>query len=182
MAKLHVVTGPMFSGKTEFLLQRIKRAKYANQQIQIFVPAADTRNGIGKIVSHAGTHLDGPATAISSSVDFSKRIRQGTNLIILDEVQFISDGEILYKELELILDRDNLDIYAAGLDRDFANRPFGVIPLLMALANKVVKLTAICVVCGQDANNSYRKVSDDQVVLIGGSNLYEARCTKCFKK
>lgn len=182
MSKLTVITGPMFSGKTEYILTRIKRAKYANQTIQIFVPTLDTRNGIGKVISHAGNHLNDLITSIATPADFSKRIRPSTNLLILDEVQFFEDINTLYKEIEILLQRDKLQIYVAGLDRDFTGRPFGAIPYLMALADKVIKLTAICVICGDEANTSFRKVNNDSVVLIGGTNEYEARCRKCHRE
>ncbi len=173
---IEVVCGSMFSGKTEELIRRLKRVRIANLKVEIFKPAIDKRYDEFNIVSHDTNAI------ISTPVDSSAQILllgQGCDVIGIDEAQFFDDelpnvcDELAYRGMRVIV---------AGLDMDFTGKPFGQMPFLMAKADYVTKLHAICVVCGNIANYSYRKVADEQQVMLGTGDVYEPRCRICYNQ
>jgi thymidine kinase len=171
---IEVITGPMFSGKTEELIRRLRRAILANQKVEIFKPSIDTRNSNTKIVSHDKNSLD------SVSVDYSQEIMQksdGFSVIGIDEAQFF-DPEIVSVCNHLA--NNGTRIIIAGLDMDFMGKPFGPMPELLIIAEYVTKLNAICVECGNPAHYSHRIVNQGQQILLGEKDKYIPLCRKCF--
>jgi len=169
----------MFSGKTDELIRRLRRATIARQKVQVFKPAMDVRYAVEKVTSHAGT--DFAATPIEHSTDIYSRLEPVTTVVAIDEAQFFDD-EIIPVVDELA--RRDIRIIVAGLDTDFRGEPFGPMPWLMAKAEQVDKLQAICMVCGEPACRTQRLVNgkparyNDPVVIVGAAELYEARCRK----
>lgn len=180
---VELICGSMFSGKTEELLRRIRRAAIARKQIQVFKPLIDHRYGVERVASHTGIAWD-HVEAVECADDLLAQIRPETEVIAIDEVQFF-DWRIA-EVCEALADGGKR-VVAAGLDQDFRGEPFGPMPLLMALAENVEKLTAICVVCGAPATRTQRLIDgaparfDDPVILVGGSESYEARCRACHR-
>lgn len=174
---IEVITGSMFSGKTDELIRRLRRARIARQNVQVFKPIIDDRYAIEKVTSHAGSEFD--ATPVKCAADILPLVRPDTTVVALDEAQFF-EPEVgdLCRELA----RRGLRVIAAGLDQDFRGEPFGPMPQLMALAEHVDKLHAICAVCGGEASRTQRLIDnqpachDEPVVVVGASELYEARC------
>jgi thymidine kinase len=171
---IEVICGSMFSGKTEELIRRLKRAKIANLKTEIFKPAIDIRYDEVKIVSHDENAIQ------STPVDNSQKIlllAQGVDVIGVDEAQFFDDeianvcDELAFRGIRVIV---------AGLDMDYLAKPFGQMPYLMSKADYVTKLHAICVRCGNIANFSYRKVPNEDRVLLGEKDVYEPRCRQCY--
>lgn len=177
---VEVICGCMFSGKTEELIRRLRRAQIARQQVQVFKPLIDTRYGTERIRSHNGMDIE--AIPVSHARAILEHLRPGTTVVGIDEAQFF-DWEIADVVQELA-DR-GIRVIVAGLDMDFRGEPFGPMPLLMAQAEQVDKLHAICVVCGAPATRTQRLINgrparyDDPVILVGGSETYEARCRRC---
>lgn len=173
---IEVICGSMFSGKTEELIRRLKRAKIANKSTKIFKPKADTRYGNGHITSHDQNTIE------SIQVDNSEEIIQlakEVEVIGVDEAQFFDDR--LPKVCEQMALKGTR-IIIAGLDMDYLGNPFGPMPHLLAISEYITKLHAICVVCGNIASRSYRKVQNDSQVVIGEKDIYEPRCRVCFEK
>jgi thymidine kinase len=176
---VEVVCGSMFSGKTDELIRRLRRAAIARQKIQVFKPAIDVRYAIEKVTSHAGTDFD--AIPVENAADIRLRLEADTTVIGVDEAQFF-EPEIIPLVDELA--GRGLRVIVAGLDTDFRGEPFGPMPLLMARAEKVDKLQAICMVCGEPASRTQRLVNgkparyDEPVVIVGAAEMYEARCRK----
>jgi thymidine kinase len=174
---VEVITGSMFSGKTDELIRRLRRARIARQLIQVFKPGLDTRYGLERVTSHAGTEFE--AMPVGSAADILKRVRPDTTVVAVDEAQFL-DSEIV--EVAQALAGRGLRVIVAGLDMDFRGEPFGPMPILMAQAEHVDKLHAICMVCGDDASRTQRLIDGrpahfhDPVVVVGASEMYEARC------
>lgn len=175
--RLEVITGSMFCGKTEELLRRLRRAAIANQKIQVFKPSFDTRYGVDKVTSHAGHEFE--AFPVADIAEILDRILEDSTVVAIDEAQFF-DEDIL-TVVDTLVER-NIRVIVAGLDMDFRGEPFGQMPQLMAKAEEVDKLHAICMVCGKSATRTQRLVDgspahyDDPVVIVGASELYEARC------
>jgi thymidine kinase len=173
----------MFSGKTEELLRRIRRAEIARKKVQLFKPAIDNRYGLERVASHNGVAREG-ALIVRSAGEILTLVEADTQVVAIDEVQFF-DWAVAEVASELA-DR-GLRVLAAGLDQDFRGEPFGPMPLLMALAEQVDKLHAICVVCGASASRTQRLIDgrparyDDPIILVGGSESYEARCRSCHE-
>ncbi len=174
---IEVITGSMFSGKTDELIRRLRRAAIAKQKVQVFKPAIDVRYAVEKVTSHTGA--DFAALPVEKSADILPRLDADTTVVGIDEAQFFDDGIIaLAQELA----GRGLRVIIAGLDMDFRAEPFGPMPTLMAVAEKVDKLQAICMVCGGAASRTQRLVNgkparyDDPVVIVGAAELYEARC------
>ena len=171
---IEVICGSMFSGKTEELIRRLKRAKIANLKVEIFKPAMDTRFDEIKIVSHDDNAIH------STPIDNSQKIlllAQGADVIGIDEAQFFDD------ELPNVCDElatKGIRVIIAGLDMDYTGKPFGQMPFLMAKADYVTKLHAICVKCGNIANYSYRKIPNDDRIMLGEKDVYEPRCRICY--
>ncbi len=174
---IEVVCGSMFSGKTDELIRRLVRATIAKQKVQVFKPAIDIRYAVEKVASHTGSTFD--AMPIEKSMDILGKISADTTVVGLDEAQFF-DREII-TVAQTLSDR-GIRVIVAGLDMDFRGEPFGSMPVLMAKAEEVLKLHAICMVCGGDASRTQRLVNgkparyDEPVVIVGASELYEARC------
>jgi thymidine kinase len=174
---IEVVCGSMFSGKTDELIRRLVRATIAKQKVQVFKPAIDIRYAVEKVTSHAGSDYD--AIPVERAVEIRDRIDPDTTVVGIDEAQFF-DPEIVQIADELAA--RGVRVLVAGLDTDFRGEPFGPMPLLMSRAEHVDKLHAICMVCGDDASRTQRLVNgkparyDDPVVIVGASELYEARC------
>jgi len=173
---IEVVCGSMFSGKTEELIRRLKRAKIANLKVEIFKPQIDTRYHESQVVSHDSNSI------ISTPVSSSQNILLLSNevqVVGIDEAQFFDDG--LPDVCEQLANK-GIRVIIAGLDMDFLGRPFGPIPSLLAKAEYITKVHAICVRCGALANHSYRLVESDTKVLLGEKESYEPRCRECFVK
>jgi thymidine kinase len=174
---LEVVCGSMFSGKTDELIRRLRRATIARQKVQVFKPVIDNRYSVEKVTSHAGTAFD--AMPIDRAAEIMERLDPETTVVGIDEAQFF-DEDILKIVPELA---DNgIRVIVAGLDTDFRGEPFGCMPILMAQAERVDKLQAICMVCGEPASRTQRLVNGaparyhDPIVIVGASEMYEARC------
>ena len=171
---IEVVCGSMFSGKTEELIRRLKRARIANLNVEIFKPAIDTRYDESQVVSHDSNAIQ------SMPVDSSQNIlllAQDADVVGIDEAQFF-DAEIVSVCESLAL--KGIRVIVAGLDMDYKGKPFGPMPQLLAVADYITKLHAICVKCGSIANISYRKVTVNKQLLLGEKDLYEPRCRKCY--
>ena len=174
---IEVVCGSMFSGKTDELIRRLVRATIAKQKVQVFKPAIDVRYAVEKVTSHAGA--DYSAIPVEKAGDIRDRIDEDTTVVAIDEAQFF-DAEIVDVAQELA--GHGVRVIVAGLDMDFRGEPFGPMPVLMAKAEKVDKLHAICMACGNEASRTQRLVNgqparyDDPVVIVGASEMYEARC------
>lgn len=176
---IEVICGSMFSGKTDELIRRLVRARIARQKVQVFKPAIDVRYAAEKVTSHAGSHFD--AIPVERAADIRTRLEADTTVVGVDEAQFF-DAEIVNVAQELA--ERGVRVILAGLDMDFRGEPFGAMPILMAKAEKVDKLHAICMVCGEEASRTQRLVNgkparyNDPVVIVGASELYEARCRR----
>jgi thymidine kinase len=174
---IEVITGSMFSGKTDELIRRLRRATIARQKVQVFKPAIDNRYAVEKVTSHAGG--DFAALPIVRATEVVEKLDPETTVVAIDEAQFFN-GEVI-DVAQSLADR-GLRVIVAGLDTDFRGEPFGPMPVLMAKAEVVDKLHAICMVCGEPACRTQRLVNnkparyDDPVVIVGASELYEARC------
>jgi thymidine kinase len=169
---IEVICGPMFSGKTEELIRRVKRAQIAKQKVQIFKPAIDDRYHESDIVSHSSLTVE--AVAVADSLDIIKKVYDSTRIVAIDEVQFFDD-----KILKVVskLARRGVRVICAGLDQDYRGRPFGPMPELLAISDQVHKVQAICTVCGALATKTHRKSNENnQQVFIGEFDSYEARC------
>lgn len=171
---IEVICGSMFSGKTEELIRRLKRAKYAHQRVEIFKPVIDTRYDETKIVSHDANSI--PSTPIEHSKALL-HLTEGVNVVGIDEAQFF-DRQLPDVCQQLAL--RGLRIIVAGLDMDFRGKPFGPIPDLLAVAEYITKVHAICPHCGNLATHSYRLVTKGDTVLLGEKDLYEPRCRTCY--
>ncbi|MFN4882636.1 MAG: thymidine kinase [Bacteroidota bacterium] len=171
---IEVVCGCMFSGKTEELIRRLKRAKIANQKVAIFKPMLDTRYDEVNIVSHDENSIH--STPVKSATDIPLLVAD-TEVVGIDEAQFFDES--LPQVCEDIANR-GIRVIIAGLDMDFAAKPFGPMPLLLARAEYITKVHAICVRCGNLASYSYRLSDIDSTVLLGAKNHYEPRCRTCF--
>jgi thymidine kinase len=177
---IEVVCGSMFSGKTEELIRRVRRAQIARQKVQVFKHALDDRYAVQAITSHNGARIE--AVAVSSSAEILAKFEPGTEVVAIDEVQFLDPGitrvgqELASKGVRVIL---------TGLDTDFRGEPFGPMPHLMAVAEEVTKLAAICMVCGAPASRTQRLVDGrpahytDPVIFVAAREAYEARCRRC---
>ncbi len=174
--RIEVICGSMFSGKTEELIRRLKRAMFARQKVEIFKPAIDTRYSEDDVVSHDQNSI--PSTPIDSSA--SILLLAGDNDVVgIDEAQFLDDGLVgVCNELA----GRGVRVIVAGLDMDFKGKPFGPIPALCSVADDVQKVHAICVRCGSQAYISHRLVDSDKRVLLGETHEYEPLCRECFKR
>ncbi|SEL27355.1 thymidine kinase [Parapedobacter koreensis] len=171
---IEVICGSMFSGKTEELIRRMRRAQFAKLDVEIFKPTMDTRYHQTDIISHDSNHIP------STPVDHSSAIlllSSSTRVVGIDEAQFFDDE--LPNTCNTLANR-GIRVIIAGLDMDFKGRPFGPIPALMAIAEHVTKVHAVCMRCGAPANYSYRIAKDKQKLLLGEKESYEPRCRACF--
>ncbi|MEL6122227.1 MAG: thymidine kinase [Bacteroidota bacterium] len=172
---IEVITGCMFSGKTEELIRRVKRSTFANQHVQLFKPGRDVRYSEHEVVSHDSNALE--SILIPDAKTLPDYLDDGVDVVAIDEVQFF-DSEIIGLCEELALDGKR--VIAAGLDLDFRGVPFGPMPHLMAIAEYVTKVHAICPHCGNLATHSYRLSEEEDTVVIGEKDKYEPRCRRCY--
>ena len=173
---IEVIAGSMFSGKTEELIRRLKRAKIARLKVEIFKPAIDTRYSVAEVVSHDENSI------LSTPVENSGNIMLlsgDVDVIGIDEAQFFDNGLI---EVSVALANMGIRVIIAGLDMDFKGKPFGPIPGLMAVADHITKVHAICMRCGDVAQFSHRLSAADKLVLLGEKDEYEPLCRSCFTK
>lgn len=179
---IELICGSMFSGKTEELIRRVRRAEIARQRVQVFKPAIDDRYSASHVSSHDGMNYE--AEIIDKAAEILTRLRPDTTVIAIDEAQFL-DWTVA-DVAHLLADR-GLRVIVTGLDLDFRGEPFGPMPLIMAEAELVDKLHAICVVCGAPASRTQRLINgqpanyDDPVIMVGASEVYEARCRDCHE-
>jgi thymidine kinase len=179
---LIVVTGSMFSGKTEELIRRVRRALYVRRSVQVFKHSIDTRSGRTEIRSHNGVPHE--ATAVSTSEELIQKVDETTDVVAIEEAQFFDEGIV---EACRDLADAGYEVVAAGLDMDFRGEPFGPMPRLLAEADEVVKLRAICARCGRDASRSQRLIDAKPApvfaptILVGAEESYEARCRQCHE-
>ncbi|MDQ1301722.1 MAG: Thymidine kinase [Chloroflexota bacterium] len=179
---IELICGSMFSGKTEELIRRVRRAEIARQRIQVFKPKLDDRYSTSEVASHDGLHFE--AEVIETAREILTKLRPETTVVAVDEAQFF-DWTIA-DVVRLLADR-GLRVIITGLDLDFRGEPFGPMPLLLAEAELVDKLHAICVICGAPASRTQRLINGqpanyhDPVILVGASEVYEARCRDCHK-
>ncbi len=173
---VEVIAGSMFSGKTEELIRRLRRAKFAGLKVEIFKPAVDTRYSEDMVVSHDEKSIMSTPVENASSILL---LTSGVVVVGIDEAQFFDNSLI---EVCTMLADSGTRVIVAGLDMDFSGRPFGPMPALMATAEFVTKVHAICVRCGNLANYSYRKTKSEKVVVLGEKDIYEPLCRTCYKK
>jgi thymidine kinase len=171
---IEVICGSMFSGKTEELIRRLKRVKIANLKVEIFKPAIDVRYNEVKLVSHDENKINSTPVANSAQII---QLSGDVDVVGIDEAQFFDENITAISE-QLAL--QGIRVIVAGLDMDFTGKPFGPMPALLAIADYITKLHAICVKCGNIANFSYRKSADKGQILIGELDTYEPRCRNCF--
>ncbi len=167
---IEVITGCMFSGKTEELIRRLNRARYATQRVVVFKPSVDTRYAVGDVVSHSEQSLR--CVPVDDAGDLLLRVGDA-QVVGIDEAQFFDDQ--LVRVANRLAD-DGRRVVVAGLDQDYRGRPFDPIPQLLAVAEYVTKTLAVCMVCGSPANRSQRLVNRDSQVVLGATETYEARC------
>lgn len=181
--RVEVICGSMFSGKSEELIRRVRRAEIAKQKTQVFKPSLDDRYGIATVNSHDGRAAE--AIAIEHPQDILKYIDDTTTVVAIDEAQFFDSD--LIEVCRLLVEEKDIRVIVAGLDLDFKGEPFGPVPHLIAQAEQVDKLHAICVRCGDEASRSQRLIDgrpanyDDPVIMIGAQEAYEARCRHCHQ-
>jgi len=172
---IEVITGSMFSGKSEELIRRLRRAQIARQKVQIFKPRFDTRYGNDYIVSHSEMRIQ--SQQVETSKDLLAQVQPDTEIVGIDEGQFFDqDLPAVCNQLANMGKR----VIVAGLDQDYLGKPFEPMPQLLAIAEYITKTLAICVVCGGPANHTQRLVASKDRVLLGAQGMYEARCRHCF--
>jgi thymidine kinase len=176
MGWIEVVVGPMFSGKSEELIRRLRRAEIARQRVQIFKPAIDERYAPNEIVSHSGLGI--PSDNVTKAAEIMDKVQPRTEVIGIDEAQFLGEEVV-----DVCTKLANLGkrVIVAGLDTDYRGRPFEPMPRLLAVAEEITKLLAICVRCGNPAVHTQRMVESEELVVVGGGGMYEARCRRCFE-
>lgn len=173
---IEVVCGSMFSGKTEELMRRIKRAQYGRQKVQVFKPKIDNRYSEDHVQSHDANRI--LSIPVANAKEILERVEDNTRVVGIDEVQFFDDSVI---DVCNKLAYRGIRVICAGLDMDFRGQPFGPMPKLLAVAESVTKLQAVCVSCGMPASRSQRVVGDQSVVAVGAKEMYEARCRFCHE-
>lgn len=167
----------MFCGKTEELIRRVRRAIIAKQTVQVFKPSLDTRYGVERVTSHDGQVID--ALPVASPAEIAAALQPDTTVVAIDEIQFFE--KTIIRLVQDMAER-GIRVICAGLDTDFRGEPFGAMPELMCIAEEVMKLHAICTVCGEHASRTQRLVNgaparyDDPIILVGAQEVYEARC------
>lgn len=177
---IEVICGSMFSGKSEELIRRVRRTQFAKQYAIVFKPSIDNRYSEGDVVSHNGAKTK--AIAVTSSAEILDAVTEEIDVVAIDEVQFFDENIV---EVVQTLANSGYRVIAAGLDQDFRGLPFGKVPELMAIAEQVTKLQAVCAVCGAPASRTQRLIDDrpasfyDPIILVGASESYEPRCRHC---
>ncbi len=173
---IEVVCGSMFSGKTEELIRRMRRAQFAKQKVEIFKPVIDTRYHQTNVVSHDANSIH--STPVNAAIEILDKI-DGVQVVGIDEAQFFDDGLV---DVCNTLANRGLRVIVAGLDMDYLGKPFGPVPAIMAVAEYVTKVHAICVSCGALANHSFRKAVSEDLVLLGQTDSYEPLCRFCYNE
>ena len=173
---IEVICGPMFSGKSEELIRRLRRATIARKRVQVFKPAVDTRYSKDEIVSHGDLRMK--SEVLDDPKEMLRRIDSRTEVVGVDEANFMGPGLI---EIAGTLADSGKQVIIAGLDTDYMGRPFAPIPDLLALAESITKTLAICVRCGNPAKHTQRLVESDDLIVVGAGGMYEARCRRCFE-
>ena len=176
MGWIEVICGPMFSGKSEELIRRLRRAMIARRRVQVFKPALDSRYSEDHIVSHADTRL--PSIAINHPGEILSQIDWRTQVIGIDEANFMGPDLV---EITTQLADSGKQVLIAGLDTDYMGRPFVPIPDLLCLAESITKTLAICMRCGNLAKHTQRLVENEDLIVVGAAGMYEARCRRCFE-
>jgi len=179
---IECICGGMFSGKSEELIRRVRRAAYGKQKVQVFKPMIDNRYDVDSVVSHDGKSIE--ARPIEWSKDILNLVEEDTDVVAIDEIQFFDDSIVTV--VKILADHGKRVIFA-GLDMDFRGEPFHPVPELMAIAESVTKLNAICVICGNPASRTQRLIDGkpaaytDPVIMVGAAESYEARCRDCHE-
>ena len=173
---IEVICGPMFSGKSEELIRRLRRAKIARKRVQVFKPELDDRYSKEEIVSHGDSRLK--AEVVTSASEILSRLDWRTQVIGIDEANFMGIDVI---DVAQQLADTGKQVLIAGLDTDFMGRPFPPVPDLLALAESITKTLAICMRCGNPAKHTQRLVESEELIVVGASGMYEARCRRCFE-
>ena len=173
---IEVVCGSMFSGKTEELIRRVHRAEYARRKIQVFKPEIDNRYEEDHIVSHS--KMKTPSQIVKNAQEIHDLVKYDTEIIAIDEVQFFDDNIVTVCDK---LADNGKRVIVAGLDQDYSGKPFGPMPALLAIAEYVSKLNAICVKCGNPASRTQRLTKSKETVVVGATDIYEARCRNCHE-
>lgn len=179
---IEVITGPMYSGKSEELIRRIRRVKIAKKNVKVFKPIIDNRYSEDNLVSHSGDRIE--AIPVDHPEELFERLDQETEVVAIDEIQFFSDE--IVPICEKLADR-GIRVIVAGLDRDFRNEPFEPVPELLSRAEYIEKLHAICLQCGDPATRTQRLIDGepasytDPIILVGATENYEARCRSCHQ-
>ncbi len=174
--RIEVITGGMFSGKSEELVRRLRRALIARQKVQAFKPATDTRHEPDRLVTRDLRELE--AESVRGTVELRERLKLGVQVVAIDEAQFFDAALV---DLAMELADAGIRVIVAGLDQDFARRPFGPMPGLLAVAEYVDKMHAVCVRCGAPAHYSQRIAGGADQVQVGDTDAYEARCRRCYE-
>ncbi len=174
---IEVICGSMFSGKTEELIRRLRRAEIAKQKIQVFKPSIDNRYSEEHIVSHNNDRYS--SQVVSNAQEILASVQEDTQVVGIDEAQFFDND--LVDVCNELADKGKR-IIVAGLDSDYRGRPFEPVPQLLAVAEYITKTLAICVKCGNPANRTQRLIKDDKKIIVGTTDIYEARCRKCFEQ
>lgn len=173
---IEVICGPMFSGKSEELIRRLRRAMIARKRVQVFKPSLDARFSEDEIVSHADVRMK--SEVVLDAAEILSRIDWRTEVVGVDEANFMGAGLI---EVAGRLADSGKQVIVAGLDTDYMGRPFTPVPELLALAESITKTLAICVRCGNPAKHTQRLVNSDDLIVVGAAGMYEARCRRCFE-
>lgn len=173
---IEVVCGPMFSGKSEELIRRLRRAEIARQRVQIFKPIIDQRYASDHIVSHSDLRIH--SDCVSTAAEVQAKLEPRTEVIGIDEAQFL--GEALVELVVRLADMGKR-IVIAGLDTDYLGRPFHPMPELLAVADEITKTLAICMQCGNPAKHTQRLIANEDLIVVGAEGMYEARCRRCFE-
>lgn len=173
---IEVICGPMFSGKSEELIRRLRRAVIARKRVQVFKPALDDRYSRDEIVSHGDQRM--PSEVVQNAADILTKLDWRTQVVGIDEANFIG---VELVELANQLADTGKQVIIGGLDTDFMGRPFAPIPQLLALAESITKTLAICMRCGNPAKHTQRLVESEDLIVVGAAGMYEARCRRCFE-
>jgi thymidine kinase len=173
---IEVVCGPMFSGKSEELIRRLRRARIARKRVQVFKPVLDDRYSLTEIVSHGDIRM--PSETVQDTPEILKKLDWRTEVVGVDEANFFGPALI---ELAQQLADSGKQVIIAGLDTDFMGRPFAPMPELLAVAESIAKTLAICMRCGNPAKHTQRLVESTDLIVVGAAGMYEARCRRCFE-
>ena len=173
---IEIVCGPMFSGKSEELIRRLRRAEIARQRVQIFKPGIDQRYADDQIISHSDFKIS--SRSVKDAAEMESLIDPRSEVIGVDEAQFLGEGMI---DLSVRLADMGKRVIIAGLDTDYLGRPFHPMPELLAIADEIQKTLAICMQCGNPAKHTQRLVESNELVVVGAAGMYEARCRRCFE-